>query len=132
MLDPGGTRSRPAPGLSAVPGSARLVVERGAGAIDAALRRVRMSGSAHGTPHGRPRGQGPRVGVVTVLVLSRPEWPARTGEREDICTDGHARRTFVTAFSLVASMPNCAVRQLVPVELGIPRLRRARWEKEEQ
>ena len=67
MLDPGGTRSRPAPGLSAVPGSARLVVERGAEAIVAALTRVRMSGFVHGTPHGRPRGQGPRVGVVTVF-----------------------------------------------------------------
>ena len=38
----------------------------------------------------------------------------------------------MTAFSLMASMPNCTVRQIVPVELGIPRLLRARWEKEEQ
>jgi len=73
MLEPGGPRSRPAPGISAVPGSARLVVEREAEAIVAALKRVRMSGSAHGTPHGRPRGQVPRVRVVTVFVPSRCE-----------------------------------------------------------
>jgi len=73
MLDPGGTRSRPAPGMSAVPGSSRLVVEREAEAIFAALRRVRMSGSAHGTPHGGPRGQVPRVRVVTVCVPCRCE-----------------------------------------------------------
>ena len=70
MLEPGGPRSRPAPGISAVPGSAWLVDEREAEAIVAALKRVRMSGSAHGTPHGRPRGQ---VRVVTVFVPSRCE-----------------------------------------------------------
>jgi len=73
MLDPGGTRSRPAPGMSAVSGSALLVVEREAEAIVASLRRVRMSGSAHGTPHGRPPEQVPRVRVVTVFVPSRCE-----------------------------------------------------------
>ena len=73
MLDPGVTRSRPAPGMSAVSGSARLVVEREAEAIVAALRRVRMSGSAHGTPHGRPREQVPRACVVTVFAPSRCE-----------------------------------------------------------
>jgi len=50
-----------------------LVVEREAEAIVAALRRVRMSGSAHGTPHGRPREPIPRVRVVTVFVPSRCE-----------------------------------------------------------
>jgi len=73
MLEPGGTRSRPAPGIPAVPGSAWLVVEREAEAIVTALKPERLCGSVHGTPHGRPRGQVPRVRVVTVLVPSRCE-----------------------------------------------------------
>jgi len=73
MLDPGGTRLRPAPGMSPVPGSSRLVVERVAEAKFAALSRVRMSGSAHGTSHGGPRGQVPRVRDVTLFVRSRCE-----------------------------------------------------------
>jgi len=43
MLDPGGTKSRSAPGMSTVPGSARSIVKREAEAIVAAFRRVRMS-----------------------------------------------------------------------------------------
>jgi len=73
MLDPEGSRSRSTPGMSAVPGSSRSVVERYAEEIVTALKRVRMSDFAYGTPHGGPRGQVPRVRVVTVFVPSRCE-----------------------------------------------------------